>query len=126
MNPVTGEARVDICGKGYAIRFDWAALGEVAEKHGDSPNLFHPEIVASVAAAGMRRYHPELTAERIMELSPPLVPFAESVQKALQWAYFGPEGVPTSAEKKSPTPTGWWRRFVRRVGTALTRKPSGG
>jgi hypothetical protein len=126
MNPVTGEAQVDICGTAYTIRFDWAALGEISEAHGESPNLFSPEIVASVAASGMRRYHPEMTAARIMELSPPLVPFAESVQRALQWAYFGPEAVPESPQKKSPRVTGWWRRFALRAGTGSTPKPSGG
>lgn len=125
MNPVTGEARIDICGTAYTIRFDWGALGEVAAAHGDSPNLFVPETVASVAAIGMRRYHPEITAARIMELSPPLVPFTEVVQKALQWAYFGPDEIPKDGQKKSPQTTGWWQRLKLRVGMASTPKPSG-
>ena len=118
MNPVTGEARIDICGTAYTIRFDWAALAEISRAHGDSPNLFSPEIVASVAAVGMRRHHPDITAERIMELSPPLVPFAESVQRSLQWAYFGPEDPPKEGQKKSPQKTGWWQRLRQRAATA--------
>lgn len=118
MNPVTGEARIDICGTLYSIRFDWAALGEVATVHGESPNLFSPEVVASVAAIGLRRAHPDMTAARVMELSPPLVPFAEAVQEALKWAYFGPEKVPAPSEKKNQKGTGLLRRLGLRSGTA--------
>jgi hypothetical protein len=126
MNPVTGEAQVDIGGTLYTVRFDWAAIGTVTAAHGDSINWFSPAVVASVAAAGMRRSHPDMTAARIMELSPPLVPFSLAVQQAFQWAYFGNEEVPDDGQKKSPKRTGWWRRFAQRVVTALTRKRSGG
>jgi hypothetical protein len=102
-NPVTGERQVSINGKQYALRFTWAALAEIEQKHGENPSLFNPEVLASVAASGFVHRHPELTAEAIMELSPPIVPFAVAVQEAIRWANFGPEGPPESkaAEKKS-------------------------
>ena len=43
---ITGMKRIDIDGKSYSLRYTWAALAEVAEKYGDSPNLFDPETVA--------------------------------------------------------------------------------
>lgn len=123
VNPVTGMAEVDICGKTYSIRFDWDALAAVNEAHGDAPNLFSAEVVASVAAIGMRKHHPEMTSERITELSPPIVPFATEVQRAIQWAYFGPEGLPEESEagdeeKKSPKKVGWLHRLKRLFGMA--------
>lgn len=119
MNKVTGLAKVDICGEKYSIRFDWDALAAVTEAHGDSPNLFSPDIVASVAAIGMRKYHPDMTHEKIRELSPPLIPFAHAVQQALQWAYFGAEGLPKNdGEKKSRWTAGLWRRIKRLFGMA--------
>lgn len=124
MNPITGEAEVKIQGKKYTIRFDWEAIAAVNAVHGDNPNLFDTVVVASVAAIGMKKYHPDMTAERIRELSPPLVPFATEVQRALQWALFGAEE-PSKAEKKSRKKTGWWRRIGRRAETESTRKPSG-
>ena len=101
MNPITGESKVDIDGKEYTIRFDWSCLAEIESAHGDSPNLFNPEIVASVAAIGMKKHHPELTAAQILEMSPPLIPFATEVQRAMQYAYFGAESVPKDSQKKN-------------------------
>lgn len=104
MNPITGEHDITIAGKPYVLRYDWAALSEVEAAHGQAPNLFSPDVVASVAAAGLKRKHPEMTAERIKELSPPLVPLAHAVQTALQWAYFGDEGIPEdTGDKKKAT-----------------------
>jgi len=108
---------VTVDGKRYNIRFDWAALADITAAHGEGPNMFDPAIVASVASIGMRKSHPEMTSEQIRELSPPLVPFANAVQEALQWAYFGDEGLPKeSGEKKSRKPDGLWPRIKRLVG----------
>lgn len=112
-NPLTGHKQVIIGGKTYMLRYPWRVLAEISAKHGDNPNLFDIDTVASVGAMGID--DPEMTAERIKELSPPLVPFARDVQEALQWAYFGGEPVPPDepAEKKSYPTTGLWRRIRR-------------
>ena len=113
---ITGMKRIDIDGKSYFLRYTWAVLAEVAEKYGDSPNLFDPETVAFVGSAGLRERHPEITPEKIMELSPPLIPFANDVQQALQWAYFGDKGIPEDdGVKKKRTLIGWIKRLKRRL-----------
>jgi len=94
MNRITGERTVDINGQGYVMRFTWRALAEVEAEYGDNPNLFKPEVLAKVTAAGLREKHPDMTPERIMELSPPLMPLCSAVREAIQWAYFGGEVVP--------------------------------
>lgn len=107
-----------INGERYTLRFTWKALAEIEGTHGDNPNLFKPEVVASVASAGMRERHPEMTPERIMELSPPLMPFARDVQTAIQWAYFGNEALPSMAggeEVKKNRLAGMWSRLIRRL-----------
>lgn len=111
MNKITGEKAVIIQGRTYVLRFTWRAVAEVSHKFGDNPNLFDPETIAAVAAIGFKEKHPELTAEAIMDMSPPLVPFAKEVQTALQWAYFGPENPEATAEKKSHPITGFWKRI---------------
>ena len=113
---ITGVKRTDIAGKPYYLRYSWAALAEVAGKYGDNPNLFDPETVAFVGSAGLRKHHPDMTPEKIMELSPPLIPFANDVQEALKWAYFGDAPIPDGddAVKKKPILTGWIKRIVRR------------
>ena len=112
MNPITGEKVISLDGKRIALRYTWRAIAEVEAKHGDMPNLFDAEVVASVAAIGVRDKHPEYTAERIMDLSPPLIPFAKDIQEALQWAYFGKEIPPAAdGEKKSHPKVGLWQRL---------------
>jgi len=112
---ITGLKITKIDGRSYSLWFNWAALAEVAEKYGDSPNLFQPETVAFVGSAGLRERHPNMTPERIMELSPPLIPFANDVQEALKFAYFGDAGVPDEdGVKKKRSLTGWLKRFGRR------------
>jgi len=112
---ITGMKITTINGKEYRLRYPWAVLAEVSEKYGDNPNLFEPETVAFVGSAGLRERHPEMTVEKIMEISPPLIPFANDVQKALQWAYFGDKGVPEDEVKKNRTLTGWVKHIVRRL-----------
>lgn len=115
MNPITGEKVITINGERLTLRYTWKAIAEIEARYGDVPDLFKPETVADVAAAGLREKHPEYTAERIMELSPPLVPLARDVQLALQWAYFGAEAIPEKQEvKKNRSTGGWWRRLWKR------------
>ena len=116
MNPITGEKVIRLDGKRVVLRYTWRAIAEIEAKHGDMPNMFDAEVVASVAAIGLKDKYPEYTAERIMELSPPLIPFAKNVQEALQWAYFGKEIPPAAdSEKKSRSKGGWWKRLKRRL-----------
>lgn len=126
MNPVTGEKQIAIDGKLVLLRFTWRALAEIEARYGDNPNLFNAETVAHVAAAGFRDRHPELTAERIMELSPPLVPFVRDVQEAIQWAYFGPEKPPTGDSVKKNRPAGGlWPLILRLFRLGFPRWTSG-
>ena len=119
---ITGEKRIKIDGKTYFLRYTWKALEEVAEKCGDSPNLFEPETVAFVGSVGMRENHPEMTPEKLMELSPPLIPFANDVQKTLQYSYFGDKGIPEDdGVKKKLTLIGWLRHIARRLSRVFRR-----
>ena len=116
MNPVTGEKQVDINGSKYVLRFDWKAIAEMEHKYGEAPNMLDTDVVAGIAEIGFRRAHPDMTADKIIDQSPPLVPFAKAVQDALQWAYFGPEAVPDTpkdeGKKKAPrAAAGLWMRL---------------
>lgn len=122
MNKITGEKITVIGGQDYILRYTWKALAEIEEKYGEKPNLFNPEVIATVAAAGLRGNHPEMTAEEIMRLSPPLMPLVRDVQTALQWAYFGAEGVPGDDGKdvkKNHPAGGLWQRITTRYLSAF-------
>ncbi len=100
MSALNGKYTVEIDGRSYTMRFSWDALSEVMERFGDAPNLFNVKTVAAVAALGLREHHPEITEQRLLELSPPLVPLANATQKALHFAYFG-NTEPLETEKKT-------------------------
>lgn len=130
MNQLTGECPVDLGGQTYTLRFVWAAVAEVQAAYGDDPQLDDLPTLAAVAAAGLRASHPEMTAERLAELSPPILPLQQAIRRAWEFAWCGPEGAAGLAAKGpkaedppgagSPRPTRWpWRR-------ALTPTPSGG
>jgi len=120
MNPLTGELAVDVAGQKYYLRYPWAALQEIEGAYGDNPNLLDLDVLAAVASIGMKAKHAEMTAERIKELSPPLVPFAQAVQRAIQYAYFGPDKPEQGEKKTSPLrPGGGWRQ---RIGSLLSRE----
>jgi hypothetical protein len=123
---ITGDKKITLNGMSYILRFDWRALAEIEKDHGESPNLFRAATLASVAAAGFRRYHPELTAERIADISPPLAPFARAVQEALQWAYFGDEAVPADTGEKKTLGRGSGPLSWLLCKAGLTRSSSGG
>jgi hypothetical protein len=115
MNKVTGEKIIEIGGERYVMRFTWRVLSELEQKYGDKPNLFDPVVIADFAAGGMRKKHPEMTAEKIMELSPPLIPCANAVQEALKWAYFGPGEMPQMDDvKKNRMMVGLLQRIAQR------------
>jgi hypothetical protein len=122
---ITGIKTTTIHGKEYRLRYPWAVLAEISEKYGDNPNLFDPKTVAFIAAAGLREHHPEMSPEKIMELSPPFIPFANDVQKALEWAYFGGKGIPDEEVKKKQTLIGWFRHTRRRLFQVFRRQSSG-
>lgn len=117
MNPINGEKAIEINGVTYALRYTWKALAEVEGKYGDNPNLFNTEVLANVASAGLKDRHPEMTAERIMELSPPLMPFARDVQTAIQWAYFGNETLPSTEPEqvKKNRLADMWSGLIKRL-----------
>lgn len=118
MNPTTGEKTIVIAGVRCTLRFTWRALSEIEAAFGDNPNLSDPKVLARIAEAGLRDHNPDMTAERIIDLSPPLMPFAQDVQQALHWAYFGP-GAPsagTDEVKKKARPGRLLRSIMRLFG----------
>jgi len=116
MTAITGEKELVINKKKYVVKFTWKALSVISEKYGDSPNILKPEVVADVASIGLIDRYPEMTPEKIMELSPPLMPFANDIQTALKWAYFGNDNIPELDEKKSPKKIG----FLTHIKTLFT------
>jgi len=92
--PHAGEARLTIDGKEYTLVFDWRAfsmLGKAGFTGMESLSPYEPERLANVLAIALARHHPEMTAERIMDLSPPFLPVINALARAIAYALTGPE-----------------------------------
>lgn len=104
-NTYTAETPVDIGGKRLRLQFDWRALGAIktafgSAEIGDLLRGDRPEALASMLAIGLARHHPEQwTVERILDASPPVVPVVDALTKAINAAYYGPDGPPSEVSQ---------------------------
>lgn len=76
--------------------FDWTAIatlksaGYTDEQLQNLPSL-PPGDLAAILAAGFQKENPELTADKILSASPPLMVALKALDTALLFAYHGPE-----------------------------------
>ena len=106
MNKYTGEVEILLADKPYKLVYDWRALAEVQTKHGGNilKELFNgisPATIADILVIGMKKHHPEMTVDTLMDISPPFIPMVQALDKALAYSYFGAEDtVEASGEKQ--------------------------
>jgi hypothetical protein len=108
-NGYTGDVQIPIGGKHYTLRFDYAAISELRSSHDEGviKSLFadpDPNQVAEIIVIGLKRHHPEIKIEEILDHSPPLYPSINKIDLALTYAYFGPEEFKKAAEKLELAP----------------------
>lgn len=96
MSAYDGTVALKMGGTEYTLVMDWAALADVQTKHGE--NCFEGlyaqrdlKKIADMVAAAAKRHHPELTAKKVLELSPPLIGTLKVLDEVLAIAYFGAE-----------------------------------
>lgn len=99
-NAYTAETPVEIGGKTLTLQFDWRAMAAVKTQFGGASlgELIRgddPDALAKMLAIGLAKHHPDWTAERILDVSPPIVPVVEAVTIALNATHYGPSGPPT-------------------------------
>lgn len=102
MSAHTGDVYLDLGGVNYTLRFDWRALSKVKTQYGDEAILRlldqTPETIAGMLVCALERNHPEITLDKILDVSPPITPVLQAIDKALSYAYFGPDGPPDSSD----------------------------
>lgn len=110
-NKYKGEQLVTIGEKVYILFFDWQAVAEVLSAMGESVlaklsevGALKPDEMAKLLSIGLSKNHPEMTPEKILELSPPLVPTLAALDMALAIAFFGPEKVAPKKETEAKEP----------------------
>jgi hypothetical protein len=105
--PHAGEARVTLGGREFVLVFDWRAfsmLGKAGFTGMDSLSPYEPERLAEILAIGLARHHPEMTAARLLDLSPPFLPVINALARAIGYALTGPsEDTPQSPQQPAAT-----------------------
>lgn len=111
-SPHAGEVVLSLGGKDCTIVYDWRALSVLSKEVGmDGLDLVgrDAETLAKVLAIGLRRHHPDITADAIADMSPPYMPVLTAVMRALAYAMHGPEvaeGNARAAVESPPLATG--------------------
>lgn len=103
-NRYKGEYPIEIGGNTYVMVFDWDAIARAHEAYGNEAIAelfrgFYPDVLAGLMEIALKKHHPDMTADIIKELSPPYIPCASAIDKAMAYAYFGVDEAPT--EKKT-------------------------
>lgn len=103
-NRYKGEYPIEIGGETYVMVFDWNAIAAAHGAYGNTAvaeifQKFEPDTLAGLMQIALAKHHPEMTADKIKAISPPYIPSATAVDKAMAYAYFGVDEAPT--EKKT-------------------------
>lgn len=93
-NPNKGEVTLKINNSDYDLCYDWSAIGELRSSFSDEAlqeivNGSNIDGIAKVLSIGFKKKHPEMTVEKIMEMSPPFILAVQAIDQALTVAYFG-------------------------------------
>ena len=94
-NKYTGEVPFKVGEKQGTLVFDYNALAivksQITQEELDNLAQLAPDKLAIMAAAGFKKLSPDITAEYIMDNSPPIMLLATAIDRALLFAYHGPE-----------------------------------
>jgi hypothetical protein len=103
-NAFTGDVELALGDQRLTLRYDWKALAALRTRFGKGfmrkldevmmDAAEDPEALADLVVAGLRRNHPEVTVEAIMDQSPPVTEVIAAVSQALAFAFYGPAGPP--------------------------------
>lgn len=131
MNKYRGEQILTIGDQELTLVYDWAALSRIRSEMdlAAQERALSGEMgpLSEVVAAGLARYHPEWTAAKVFDASPPLMPTIRAVEAALNAAYYGPAGAPEEQERNPRSRTATLlSRLLKRLTGRASRRPNSG
>ncbi|HEX9904631.1 MAG TPA: hypothetical protein VGA77_06675 [Propylenella sp.] len=99
-NRYRGEVAITIGERACTLVYDWQALATLRTEVGEDwtdrvaaiERTTDVDLLARVAAIGLKREWPECTAEQIMQASPPFGLLIVGVMKALTLSFWGERG----------------------------------
>lgn len=92
-NAYTGEVMVETAGGPVPLRFDWRAIGALRSHLGDEWETRMQEALINLDAerlAMILEIGSGKPADWWLQMSPPFMPTADAVQRAIGVAFFGP------------------------------------
>lgn len=99
-NPIKGDSVLVFHGGNRLVfRLDWSALAVIETEYGDLPfDLQKIDVLVKVGNIALQKHHPDMTEERLREISPPTIPTITALQAAFRFAHYGIEPLPTLDE----------------------------
>ena len=102
VNAHRGEVSLEIAGKARTVVYDWDALARLKvalgpdydEKIAQAGLTLDLEPLATALAIGLARDWPDVTAEKLKALSPPVIEVTDAIGTALTRAFYGEAEVP--------------------------------
>jgi hypothetical protein len=94
MNKYAGETPILLGDAEYKLVYDWKALAEIHSLHGADAfkkNL-DPNVLVDIVVCGLKKNHPQITRDFVLNASPPLLPTINTVAAAVNLAYYGVDG----------------------------------
>lgn len=141
MNPYRGETPLSFGGETYKIVFDWEAIALLQQEYGKKDfdsrvtqawSMGDVHELAKILSIGLRKHHPDISPEMVMEASPPINVATEAVITGMHRAFNGLDP-PSLQEEEQENPRNrraklliWWGKLGDWLfGSASRRVTSG-
>ena len=118
-----GDVLLKMNNQSYFLKYDWRAINRLINEIGPKFDEdiaaasagYETPTIATALSIGLDACHPgEFPVDRIMELSPPLIPAMAAVNDGLMIAFYGSTDPPENTEKKTPIRS-WILNRIRKV-----------
>lgn len=99
-NPEAGVVNFRIGDETFTMRLNWHGIAQIRRAYPEGYNLADPEHLAVIMSIAMSTKHPDMTPDRIMDLSPPLEKAIESVSDMINFSWWGQKTPPERKEEE--------------------------
>lgn len=107
INGYTGDATFQLDGKPLTLCYTLRAISEIRSVFDETVfskiHTIDPADLAKIVHFGLKKHHPDITQDQILDGEFCLIPTIQAVQKAIEIAYWGPNGIPQDAIEPQDT-----------------------
>ena len=96
--------------KELTLEYDWRAVSELYSAFGPQClrglTLRAPDEIALFIHAGLKKNHPEITVDDVLNAQLPFLSVFEPIERGILFFFYGAEGPPADAAGDEDEPTG--------------------